>query len=259
MSTKNEFKEFLMQKYEHSPTTINNRLSNCANIEKHYGDLDLLYAKDKCAQLLKELEYSTEDMRERRPANHKITINGDIRTGSATLKQALKLYVDFRESNKDETAESYEPQHNKSEEINKITEAIKSVKYIKEAFDVCLFQENLCRELESNMADYNWKTEEPHQSGKHRDRVDIYGVSTDQTKQIVIELDAHRADQVAKKFVSRAALFSDKETLFVSLCYEGTKKMNKNECAKYFDYCGMLTERLSKPGLKFDHFGYFLE
>jgi hypothetical protein len=75
------------------------------------------------------------------------------------------------------------------------------------------------------------------------DSVDIFG--TGDNFVVAIELDAHRADQVAKKFVSRMALLPiDKTIYYVSLCYPGTKRMSKKECKKYFGYCSVLARRM---------------
>jgi hypothetical protein len=54
-----------------------------------------LIMNDKCKVLLLKLEYSTLDERNGLPARHSIPINGIIRTGTATFKQALKLYISF--------------------------------------------------------------------------------------------------------------------------------------------------------------------
>ena len=76
-----------------------------------------------------------------------------------------------------------------------------------------------------------------------RDSIDIFGTSGDRL--IAIELDKNRADQVAKKFVSRmAALPSTKQIYFVSLYYAGTDRMSPAECIKYFGYCKTLACRL---------------
>jgi hypothetical protein len=73
--------------------------------------------------------------------------------------------------------------------------------------------------------------------------IDIFGKSSDRL--IAIELDKNRADQVAKKFVSRvAALPSTLPVYFLSVCYPGTDRMNKAECVKYFDYCKTLDLRM---------------
>jgi hypothetical protein len=73
--------------------------------------------------------------------------------------------------------------------------------------------------------------------------IDIFGKSADRL--IAIELDKNRADQVAKKFVSRmAALPSTVPVYFLSVCYPGTVRMNKTECVKYFGYCKTLALRM---------------
>lgn len=63
----------------------------------YQGDLDERYNADRCKSIVEELTYSTEDEREKRPQNHLIPINGNIRNGSATLKQAINLYINFCE------------------------------------------------------------------------------------------------------------------------------------------------------------------
>ena len=72
-------------------------------------------------------------------------------------------------------------------------------------------------------------------SSEHRDRCDVF-VSTP-TYQIMVELDATRADQVAKKMLSRyyfAQMSSEKKpTVYVCLLYPGTESMNPQECVKY--------------------------
>lgn len=77
-----------------------------------------------------------------------------------------------------------------------------------------------------------------------RDSIDIFGGC--QYGNIVIELDSNRADQVAKKFVSRSVLCGDANFLYVSYCYGGTKVMEKseNEVMKYFRYCSALATRM---------------
>lgn len=92
-----EFKKWLEDKYVDTPSTVANRVSNCKNVEKYYGDLESAYKKEKCNSIIEELQYSVEDERENNPQRHLIPINGNIRTGSATLKQAVNLYVDFRD------------------------------------------------------------------------------------------------------------------------------------------------------------------
>lgn len=80
-------------------TTIQNRISNCRNVENYEGDLDQHFIKDYGLSLLEKLSFSTADERNNSPAKHKIPINGDMRNGSATLKQAVNLYISFKKDN----------------------------------------------------------------------------------------------------------------------------------------------------------------
>ncbi len=57
--------------------------------------------------------------------------------------------------------------------------------------------------------------------------------------EIIIEIDAARADQVAKKIVSRFAHISKSQTsniVYMVLCYPGTKRMPLHDCKKYINY-----------------------
>jgi len=79
--------------------TIQNRISNCRNVENYEGDLDQHFAQDYGLSLIEKLSYSTSDERNNSPAKHKIPIDGNIRNGSATLKQAVNLYFSYRKDN----------------------------------------------------------------------------------------------------------------------------------------------------------------
>jgi hypothetical protein len=89
-----QFKKWL-KKTGYKDTVVNSRAGNCNKVSKYEGDLDLLFAKDECADLLARLNYTTDDERNNRKVKHKVPINGNKRTGSATLKSAVSLYVDF--------------------------------------------------------------------------------------------------------------------------------------------------------------------
>src|SRR5690554_2080032 len=107
---------------------------------------------------------------------------------------------------------------------------------------VANFQKALFKGLQDGIPSLSWAMEyAPSKSQK--DSIDIYGESEDFV--VAIELDKNRADQVAKKFVSRIALMPDKKVYFLSLCYPGTERMNLNECVKYFGYCSNLAERMA--------------
>ena len=95
--------------------------------------------------------------------------------------------------------------------------------------------------LEKQHSDFKWKTE--HQVSEKRDSIDIFGERNNEI--LIIELDKWRADQVAKKLISRTALMIDKKIGFISLCYAGTEKMSKNECLKFFRYGNIILSKLN--------------
>jgi hypothetical protein len=78
------------QKYD--PGTIATQLARAGRVEKHYGDLDQLFAADRLESVIANLRYTTEDQRSGRPNPSKIPFEGDIRTNSAArMVSALSL------------------------------------------------------------------------------------------------------------------------------------------------------------------------
>lgn len=75
--------------------TVNSRVSNCQRVEKYLGDLDEHFQKDSLTSLSERLIYSKEDEKRKLPARHTIPINGELITGTATLKYAVNLYRQF--------------------------------------------------------------------------------------------------------------------------------------------------------------------
>ena len=107
---------------------------------------------------------------------------------------------------------------------------------------VSLFQYALLDKLQKEVKSFKW-VQEFSPSSSQKDKIDIYGEYNNTC--VAIELDKNRADQVAKKFVSRVALLSNKDLYYISLCYPGTEKMNLNECIKYFEYCEIISNKMS--------------
>ena len=68
-------------------------------------DLDALWDADRLGALIDRLTYSTADERNDRPQKHSVPIDGNIRTGSASLKDAVTLYRDFLDAQNDKSAE----------------------------------------------------------------------------------------------------------------------------------------------------------
>ena len=93
---KDEFARYLREVRGHDEKTVRSRLSDCARLEEYEGDLDAHFDYDRMDDLIDRLTYSTEQERRNRPTRHKVPIDGNPRTGSATLKHAARLYRDFR-------------------------------------------------------------------------------------------------------------------------------------------------------------------
>ena len=87
------------------PTVAASRFTNCRTVERAYGELDSLIDTDQIEAVIGELTYSSADERAGRPNPSKILINGNIRTGLATLKGAVKLYMEFRRSDGSEPSD----------------------------------------------------------------------------------------------------------------------------------------------------------
>ncbi len=87
--------------------------------------------------------------------------------------------------------------------------------------------------------------------GQLRDSADIWGFY--KGYELIIELDATRADQVAKKIVSRFCYSilhkSDKPIIYVALLYQGTKSMNPEECKKYFKMGDVILQKINKGNI----------
>ena len=93
-----QFENFLRNVKGLGEGTIGSRLSNCRRLEEYEGDLDQHFDQGSVDQLLGRLAYSTEDQRLGTPKRHRVPIDGDVRTGTATLRSAALLYVQFRQN-----------------------------------------------------------------------------------------------------------------------------------------------------------------
>lgn len=118
-------------------------------------------------------------------------------------------------------------------------------------------QKSLKSYLEIHLRDYKWQMEY-NPSTQNKDSFDIYGQNEKTNHSIVIELDPHRADSLAKKFVSRMALMADKNITYIAFIYPGTDRMSISEANKYLTYCETLTNILNKDNCKKEFMGYYL-
>ena len=77
------------------PKTVSSRISNVKRVERALGNLDELFSAQKKDKVLEQFHYSTADKREGRPNPSPVQIDGDLRTGLASLRAALELYHSF--------------------------------------------------------------------------------------------------------------------------------------------------------------------
>lgn len=82
-------------------STVGSRISNCRRVERHEGDLDAQYDADELAGVLRRLDP--------REPGHGIPIAGDLYNGTATLKNAVRLYRDFRKDGDRRVVPEYNP------------------------------------------------------------------------------------------------------------------------------------------------------
>src|ERR1700730_10383730 len=88
------------------------------------------------------------------------------------------------------------------------------------------FQNRVHVNLEKKFPNMVWRSQHTL-TQEYQDKIDIYGTfsSEDNVGAVIIELDKWRADQVAKKFVSRFALTLERPLIYIALCYGGTEYM----------------------------------
>ena len=73
-------------------------VSDAKRVERHYGDLDEIYAKDCLAGVLQELQYSAGDARRNAPNPSKIPIDANPYKGLASYRATVTRYREYRES-----------------------------------------------------------------------------------------------------------------------------------------------------------------
>lgn len=130
---------------------------------------------------------------------------------------------------------------NSLDELKRIGESFKGHSWV----DV--FQKTLTVYLKNTIKKYSWTPEMLKSGRAEGDRVDIFGRAKGQPDWI-IEIDATRADQVAKKFLSRLALWGleEKRSIeYVAILYPDTQK-GKNTCEKFIRYGYDIIQKINK-------------
>jgi len=106
------------------------------------------------------------------------------------------------------------------------------------------FQKNIADILNQISPDYSWEIEHKPSRRSEGDSIDIFGYSR-KLPSWIIEIDAYRADQVAKKLLSRVALWGLKDSIeYVAILYPNTQN-GKKECEKFLRYGDNILHKLN--------------
>ena len=89
-----EFRKWLVAQGQ-TDAAASSRVSSAKRAEQYLGDLDELFAQEDRDSILNRFAYTAEDERAERPNPSPVPIDGVLRTGLASLQQALKLYHSF--------------------------------------------------------------------------------------------------------------------------------------------------------------------
>lgn len=90
-----------LQQQNVDATSINQQINRATRVEKHYGNLDKNYTKDRLQSIIDELQYSPDDEKRRRPNPSKINFDGNIRNNLSLFRYAVEQYRRFRDSEAD--------------------------------------------------------------------------------------------------------------------------------------------------------------
>jgi hypothetical protein len=94
---KAQYKQWL-QSQGYGAGTIAAQLHRSGRVEDHYGDIDQHYSHDRLSTVIRALTYTSDDERRGRPNPSKIPFDGDPRKNLSSYKNAIALYVRFRDA-----------------------------------------------------------------------------------------------------------------------------------------------------------------
>ena len=75
--------------------SVQSRISNCRHVAEYEGSLDEHFDRDEMVELLHKFEFGRKDQKQGRRPRHSVPIDGDLTSGTATLKSAIVLYAKF--------------------------------------------------------------------------------------------------------------------------------------------------------------------
>ena len=90
------FKKFLLSKGI-GKDTVSSKCARINRIKSEY-DIELEYSNDRCEELIESLTYTAADAKRGLLPDSRITIRGNYVTGLASLRTALKDYIEYLDS-----------------------------------------------------------------------------------------------------------------------------------------------------------------
>jgi len=111
------FRDWLSEQ-GHQTSSVEARVSSLRRVEQFLGDLEGAFDPERREKLFAQFTYSIEDERHGRPNPSPVPIDGNLREGLASLRQALSLYDEFRNGDRAKPKRS-----NHSAWLAKVTQA----------------------------------------------------------------------------------------------------------------------------------------
>ena len=87
-----------LQQQNLDSSSVNQQLNRATRVEKHYGNLDRHYTRDRLQSVIDDLQYTPEDEKKRRPNPSKINFDGNIRNNLSLFRYAIEQYRRFKDS-----------------------------------------------------------------------------------------------------------------------------------------------------------------
>lgn len=75
-----------------APNTVSTRIADAKRVERHYGDLDAAFEKDRFATILEDLTYSTADKAAGKPNSSRLEIDGDTYNSLASYLTSRRRF-----------------------------------------------------------------------------------------------------------------------------------------------------------------------
>lgn len=255
-----------LRRQGYSKHTAESRVSEIERIKKAYPDLDSRIFAGDGNDLLREFEYPLEDYRAGIRPRHKVAMDGNWNTITATLRRTLRLYIAYILDTQPGAEQSFISSL-RHRIIDVVENSRPQVKITKTNLNSAYIQPLIYR-LQSAFPDIEWKAE-AGVKGKAKDKFDLIGVASfgadgkplalpellfhkpkESNKTwlvdlqpgmvvVIIEFDNANASQTAKKALSRIALTMEQNIIYISAIYSNDNSKSESgkvEVKKYDGY-----------------------